>query len=1200
MSANHLTHDEPLPPELGLQVNVVCDRFESAWRQGRPPRLEDYLSDFPEPGRPALLRELILLDIEYQRRQGETPTPQEYQQRFPDAPLGWLARELKAAPLAQAGRYRLEGELARGGMGVVYRAFDPDCQRSLAVKVLQEWHQGRADLERRFLEEAQLTSQLQHPGITPVHEIGRLPDGRPFFAMKLVQGRTLAALLQERTSPACDLPGFVGIFAQVCQTVAYAHARGVIHRDLKPANVMVGAFGEVQVMDWGLAKVLAPAGAGPQPPEAGASGSIATVRTLAPGQSSQVGAVLGTPAYMAPEQARGEVDLLDRRCDVFGLGAILCVLLTGEPPYRGASRGAQFRQASRADLADASARLEACGADGELVRLARACLAAEAGQRPADAGAVAEVVAAYQAAVQERLRRAELERAAAEVRAREEGKRRRLAVALALASGVAVLALVVGTVVSAAFGVLQADTAGRLRVALGESEDKGQQLQQTNHQLAKTNRKATDLALGLGLHLCEQGEVPLGILWLAHSLETAPPEADDLQRAIRTNLAGWGALLRPLRASLPAPSEILALAYSPNGQLFVTATEDGTAQLWDTATGKPLGRPLKHRDKIPAVAFSPDGTTVLTGSWDGTACLWDVATGKVIPLLHSIPVWAVAFSPDGTKVLTGGAELLSPPGASRDRPPGGEARLWEAATGRLVHTLPHDEQVYAAAFSPDGTTVLTGSADRKARIWEAATGRLLHRLPHEGPVRVVAFSHDSRTALTGNLDRTARLWDVATGRPLVTLPHTGEVLAVAFSPDDKTILTGGIQRDAQLWKADTGEALGFSLPHHGPVLAVAFSPDGRAILTGSSDRTARLWDAATGEPLGPALLNPGTVEAVAFSPDGTTVLTGSKDLHTRKGEARLWDLAARYVATPLRPPGTVSAMALSPDGKLAVTGHEDGTAQLWDTATGKPLRLPLEHRGKIPAVAVSPGGTTVLIASADGTALLWEVASGQPLGPARRYGKAVHALAFSPDGRMVLTGAGKEARLWDAATGSPLGEPLGHPRIVWAVAFSSDGKAVLTGCGNGEAQLWDVATGKPLGPPLHQGKGGSTPARTSVLAVALSPDGKTALTRSSDGVVRFWEVATGKPIGPPLAHPGRVCAVAFSPDGKTARTGTEKEVRRWEVPAPVDGDVRRIVLWSQTVTGTELDPGGAVQVLDSPTWQERRRRLEELGGPPRP
>jgi serine/threonine-protein kinase len=353
--------------------------------------------------------------------------------KSPELPGNLAGKATEMAP--RLGRYELREEIARGGMGVVLRGHDPDLGRDLAVKVLLPDHQHDPAVVSRFTEEAQIGGQLQHPGIVPVYEVGRSADQRPYFTMKLVKGRTLAALLRERARPADDLPRFIGIFEQVCQTLAYAHSKGVLHRDLKPANVMVGAFGEVQVMDWGLAKVLRPTAGTPasvtlDPVRSG----ILTVRSHNAAAESQAGAALGTPAYMAPEQARGEVDRLDERADVFGLGAMLCEILTGRPPFTGRSAREVLARATSAEVADAYNRLEACGADADLVRLARECLAVDRERRPRDAGVVAAAVTAYQHSVAERLRRAELERAAAQVQAREERKRRRLTAALAAAA----------------------------------------------------------------------------------------------------------------------------------------------------------------------------------------------------------------------------------------------------------------------------------------------------------------------------------------------------------------------------------------------------------------------------------------------------------------------------------------------------------------------------------------------------------------------------------------------------------------------------------------------------------------------------------------------------------------------------------------------------------------------------------------------
>jgi serine/threonine-protein kinase len=398
------------------------------------------------------------------------------------------------------GRYQLQGEIARGGMGAILRGRDVDLGRELAIKVLLESHQGDPLVVRRFVEEAQIGGQLQHPGVVPVYELGTFPDRRPYFAMKLVKGRTLASLLHERTGPADDLPRFLGIFEQVCQTMAYAHARGVIHRDLKPSNVMVGSFGEVQVMDWGLAKVLLQGGiadeAASQPVhEAG----IATVRSGpgASGSESQAGSVLGTPAYMAPEQARGEVARIDERADVFGLGAILCEILTAKPPYSGSTREEIRSQAARGDLTPAFAQLEASGAEIELVALARACLSPELERRPRNAGAVVGRVTRYLTGVQDRLRSAELARVEAQTRAEEaearatiERSRRRLTVALTASF------LITASVLGGGWGYLAQQRAARLAASTRAVTDALAEMERLRDQAQSAT--PGDLTLWLG------------------------------------------------------------------------------------------------------------------------------------------------------------------------------------------------------------------------------------------------------------------------------------------------------------------------------------------------------------------------------------------------------------------------------------------------------------------------------------------------------------------------------------------------------------------------------------------------------------------------------------------------------------------------------------------------------------------------------
>ncbi len=317
-------------------------------------------------------------------------------------------------PASAPGRYHLLGEIARGGMGTILRGHDNLLNREIAFKFLLGKYRADPEMRRRFAHEARVTGRLQHPGIVPVYETGQFPDARPFFTMPLVRGRSLAEVLDERPDPSRELPHFLKIFEQVCQTVAYAHSRGVIHRDLKPANVMVAPFGVVQVMDWGLAKELrrpdaadGPDVVGQVPEEPADAADADEPEKTAPGDHggmTSAGRVVGTPSYMAPEQARGEGELLDERVDVFGLGAILCVILTGKPPYTSGPREEVRARAAAGDLAETLARLDACPAEREIVRLAKCCLSADPSARLRSAGEVAAAVTAY---LESDLRRAE-------------------------------------------------------------------------------------------------------------------------------------------------------------------------------------------------------------------------------------------------------------------------------------------------------------------------------------------------------------------------------------------------------------------------------------------------------------------------------------------------------------------------------------------------------------------------------------------------------------------------------------------------------------------------------------------------------------------------------------------------------------------------------------------------------------------------
>ena len=512
---------------------------------------------------------------------------------------------------------------------------------------------------------------------------------------------------------------------------------------------------------------------------------------------------------------------------------------------------------------------------------------------------------------------------------------------------------------------------------------------------------------------------------------------------------------------------------------------------------------------------------------------WFAQRERFILFGHENDVYSAAFSPDGKRIVTASFQT---------------ARLWDAESGKQIGALVHPSVALSAAFSPDGKRIITASADGTARLWDAETGKQIGAplAGHEGYVLSAAFSPDGKRIVTASFDKTARLWDAETGKQIGAplAGHEGPVHSAAFSPDGKRIVTASKDKTARLWDAETGEQIGAPLVgHDDAVWSAAFSPDGKRIVTASWDKTARLWEAESGQQIGAPLAgHEGEVSSAAFSPDGKRIVTASFDK-----TARLWDAeTGKQIGAPLAGhERAVYRAAFSPDGKRIVTASLDTTARLWDAESGNQIGAPLVgHEDAVWSAAFSPDGKRIVTSSSDNTARLWDAETGKQIGaPLAGHEGYVLSAAFSPDGKRIVTASfDKTARLWDAETGKQIGAPLaGHEGPVRSAAFSPDGKRIVTASWDKTARLWDAETGKQIGAPLvgHD---------DAVWSAAFSPDGKRIVTASYDKTARLWDAETGKQIGAPLVgHEGYVLSAAFSPDGKRIVTASfDKTARLWD------------------------------------------------------
>jgi WD40 repeat protein/serine/threonine protein kinase len=1056
-------------------------------------------------------------------------------------------------------RYHLLRPHGKGGLGEVFVALDEELHREVALKEIRPEHAADPRSHGRFVREAEITGGLEHPGIVPVYGLGAHADGRPFYAMRFIQGETLRAAIgryhhQHRGkepdgSRELELRGLLTRFVTVCNAVAYAHSRGVIHRDLKPANVMLGKFGETLVVDWGLAK----AGVRPGAALASSSGNGEALPepTLTPllgeGIETQAGSALGTPAYMSPEQATGRLDLLGQASDIYSLGATLYTVLTGRPPIEGKDGAEILSKAQRGQwLSPRQVKADVPAALDAVCRKAMA-------QRPAER---------YSSALQlageiERWLADEPVAAYAEpwsVRSRRWLRRRRTLVSTAV--GALVVALV-GTTV----GLVLVNDARDQEAAARKTADEQRDAAERQREQARFNQYVAQM------NLVEQEYEANNIGRVRELLEAQIPPEPTVPDFRGFEWYYWQGLANRERLVLKVPAdEILGLALNPDGTRLATA-DSQAVRIWNTATGQQVFAVNGRASQARAVAYSPHGRTLALASGDGDVRLVEAVTGREIRTFqgHAALVLGVAFSGDGGRLASVDSE--------------GIVRVYDTATAQdiLSFKVPMDPPT-EIAFSPDGRRLavrggLATGGFNVAKIWDTATGRLVQTLRATGAIDVLAFSPDGQRLAFSPADDTARIWDVASGRePSVLRGHTERVQGLAFSPDCRLVASAGGDSTVRTWFPPNGWSLALK-GHTNVVTRVVYSVDGRWLASAGRDGTVRLWDAATW--LRPLALTH-TAQGDDYPPQGEDFppaqrcfpvvfsADGRRLVHGVGRTVRAWDAATgQRLQRTRHGPGAVGAL-LSPDGRLLALGSIDGTVQLCDADTNRVVRTLQVHHGRVQGLAFSPDGRRLASWAKDQTLRVCDVATGKELLRLTASVASGQGVAFSSDGRRVAAGnADSTVRVWDAVDGRELLSLAGHTRAVEGVAFSPDGRRLASGAMDGTVRVWDALSGEVL----RTLKGH----RATVWSVAFSPDGRRLasasgpLSSGSNSSVRLWDVATGQELLNLREHRSFLRGVAFSPDGRRLVSWGPFKIQVWE-PVAVEPET-----WRQRVIADDVD-----------------------------
>jgi WD40 repeat protein len=969
-------------------------------------------------------------------------------------------------------------------MGVVYKARQVALNRLVALKmILAGEHAGEAE-RARFRAEAEAVARLRHPNVVQVYEVGE-HHGRPFLALELVEGGGLDAKLAGTPRPAKEAAALVETLARALH---HAHAQGVVHRDLKPGNVLLTADGTPKVTDFGLAK-----------------------RRDDTALKTQSGAVLGTPSYMAPEQAAGRTREVGPAADVWALGAVLYECLTGRPPFRGETSLDTLQLVVGAEPVPPRQFNPAVPLDLETVCLK--CLRKDPRHRYAGADDLAADLGRFLAG------RPVLARPVGPLDRAWRWARRHPAVASLLAALVGSLAA--GTVVATLFAL-----------------DAREKAKQTLAEKIEVQRLLYPFRMSDCRRVWEEGRPDL----LRQFLDEQRPD-----RTGGVDLRGfewyyWRNCLRGEPFVLPGVrAPLTCLAHSPDGRRVAASSGPHSVLVWDLADRQP-GEPVPplslggHADQVKFVVFSPDGSALATVSATRSVRVWDAATGKELAALNglALPVGVAAFSPDGRRLATASGRPDQQPAEAS------EVKVWDWAEGREAASFRGQAGgTFALAWSPDGRRVLSLGRDSVAG-WDVDTGQPL--AAWGGPFRdgAACFSPDGRLlAFAPRFDPKVLVFEAESGRQAAVLDGVGlDTKSLSWGAEGRTLAwlhrTPGSTNVSFAVSdvADGARPLCYPDPHRPRVEEVTLLAGSR-LLVATEDGAVRVWDRALlgpGSPCSPREnFEPSRQTSVgrllitaALTPDGSLLAT------LFSGKVLLLDAGGRLVSKfPLPSPDGLTGLAVSPDGKVVATAGQAGTVRLWDARAGNDLGTLAGHAGPVAAVAFSPDGRRLVTGGEDHTARVWDAATGRELQVFRGHEATVLAVGFSPDGRRVVSGSGDGTlMLWYAGSGRETHALQGHTQGVTCAVFSPDGRRVASGGGEQGVRLWDAETGQEVAVLAGEAAG--------VRALAFAPDGlRLAVAVGETG--RVYDTVTGEET---LALRWRspylgMVSLAFSPDGET-------------------------------------------------------------------